>query len=111
MQEWGANRLFANISYEVDELRRDIKACEIGKDKGVRCDFVQDKLVVKPGVLTTKDGRAYAVSTLEVHGSLYCSYRIVGRYIRHGRGSGLKYSTRILTGSGKHQCPKRMTSL
>ncbi|KAH8118312.1 hypothetical protein DFH11DRAFT_1686509 [Phellopilus nigrolimitatus] len=61
LQEWGASRLFANISYEVDELRRDIKTCEEGKNKGVRCDFIQDKLLVNPGVLTTKNGKAYAV--------------------------------------------------
>ncbi|KAL5530213.1 PHR1_2 [Sanghuangporus sanghuang] len=61
LKDWGATRLFANISYEVDELRRDIKTCEIGKEAGVKCDFVQDKLIVNPGVLTTKEGKAYAV--------------------------------------------------
>lgn len=47
----------------MDELRRDIKTCEIGKDAGIGCDFIQDKLIVDPGIITTKEGRAYAVST------------------------------------------------
>lgn len=61
MEDWGSKCLFANISYEVDELRRDIKTCELAKKKHLRCNFVQDKLIVNPGVLATKDGKAYSV--------------------------------------------------
>ncbi|KAI5125011.1 hypothetical protein M0805_007435 [Coniferiporia weirii] len=59
--DWGTKHLFANISYELDELRRDIKMCRLGKDKGIRCEFVQDKLIVNPGILKTKGGKAYSV--------------------------------------------------
>lgn len=65
VQGWGATYLYGNISYEVDELRRDISTTEIGKNKGVKCDFVHDKLVVNPNTLKTKNGRGYAVSITE----------------------------------------------
>lgn len=61
LQEWKVTSLFANISYEVDELRRDLKTCQIGQQKDIRCSFIQDKLVVNPGILKTKEGNAYAV--------------------------------------------------
>lgn len=62
MEEWGTKSLYANISYEVDELRRDIRTSDLAKRKQLRCDFVQDRLIVNPGTLTTKEGKAYAVS-------------------------------------------------
>ncbi|EJD01230.1 uncharacterized protein FOMMEDRAFT_169392 [Fomitiporia mediterranea MF3/22] len=61
LEDWGATQLFANISYEVDELRRDIKIHAAGKKANIKCDFIQDKLVVNPGILKTKNGRAYTV--------------------------------------------------
>lgn len=61
VQGWGATRLYGNMTYEVDELRRDINTVQVGKEKGVKCDFVQDRLVVNPGTLKTKTGNGYAV--------------------------------------------------
>ncbi|KAL1661461.1 DNA photolyase, FAD-binding/Cryptochrome [Schizophyllum commune] len=56
-----AHKLYANIEYEVDELRRDIQVCEIAKKDGVKATFVHDKCIVELGVAVKKDGSYYAV--------------------------------------------------
>ncbi|KAL1730976.1 DNA photolyase, FAD-binding/Cryptochrome [Schizophyllum commune] len=58
---FGAHKLYANIEYEVDELRRDIQVCEIAKNDGMKAIFVHDKCIVEPGVAVKKDGSYYAV--------------------------------------------------
>ncbi|KAL1706442.1 DNA photolyase, FAD-binding/Cryptochrome [Schizophyllum commune] len=57
----GAHKLYANIEYEVDELRRDIQVCEFAKKDGMKATFVHDKCIVEPGVAVKKDGSYYAV--------------------------------------------------
>ena len=66
LEEWHVKGLYANIEYEVDELRRDIRVCELGHKRGIGCSFVHDKLIVEPGILKTKEGRAYAVRVSQV---------------------------------------------
>lgn len=63
IKEWNVTRVFANIEYEVDELRRDIAFAEFGRKPGVSIEasFVSDKLLVEPGALETKQGKQYAV--------------------------------------------------
>lgn len=61
LESWHVRSIYANLEYEVDELRRDIRFCEIGKTKGVKCVFVHDRLVVEPGVLATQQGKPYTV--------------------------------------------------
>ncbi|KAG5639252.1 hypothetical protein H0H81_004913 [Sphagnurus paluster] len=61
VREFGCTNLYANIEYEVDELRRDIKLCELSKDQGVCPTFVHNKCIVEPGVIVTKDKKYYAV--------------------------------------------------
>lgn len=62
--DWDATRLFANIEHEVDELRRDIRVCELARQGGkVECTFVNDKCIITPGKVLTKDGRGYTVRT------------------------------------------------
>ncbi|KAI0750757.1 DNA photolyase, FAD-binding/Cryptochrome [Daedaleopsis nitida] len=62
LEEWHASHLFANIEYEVDELRRDITVCQLAaKQQTVVCEFVHDKCVIAPGDVRTKDGRGYTV--------------------------------------------------
>ena len=62
LHKWKASHLFANIEYEVDELRRDLAVCELAnKDGKVACTFVHDKCIVAPGDVRTKDGRGYTV--------------------------------------------------
>ncbi|KAI1074999.1 deoxyribodipyrimidine photo-lyase [Whalleya microplaca] len=61
MQEWGASHLFANMEYEVDELRREAKIIRLGAEKGIAVEVVHDTCVVPPGALTSGAGRQYAV--------------------------------------------------
>ncbi|KAH9964010.1 DNA photolyase, FAD-binding/Cryptochrome [Russula compacta] len=61
LQSVNVNRLFANIEYEVDEIRRDIAVCKLAKDNGILPTFVHDKLIVEPGLLSTKQGKPYTV--------------------------------------------------
>jgi deoxyribodipyrimidine photo-lyase len=63
LDQWNVKNLFANIEYEVDELRRDIKICELAKAQGVKCHLIHDKLVVEPG-LSTQQGKPYVVRFL-----------------------------------------------
>ena len=59
LKSWNVTRLFANIEYEVDELRRDTRVCELAKEQGVHATFVHDKLVVEPDTLQTKTGKPF----------------------------------------------------
>lgn len=61
LEEWGASALFANLEYEVDELRRDTeiiqKAAEArksGKGWQGQATFLADFCIVQPGALLTK---------------------------------------------------------
>lgn len=57
----GANRVFANIEYEVDELRRDIATVKVGREKGIEVTCVHDRLVVPPGKIKSQKGTPLAV--------------------------------------------------
>ncbi|KAG1752675.1 DNA photolyase, FAD-binding/Cryptochrome [Suillus paluster] len=61
LQTLQATRLFANIEYEVDELRRDLEVCSLAKNAGIRPAYVHDRCIIEPGVVKTKDGRTYTV--------------------------------------------------
>ncbi|KAK6974962.1 Deoxyribodipyrimidine photo-lyase [Favolaschia claudopus] len=61
LEQLNASGVYANIEYEVDELRRDIQICKTAKSKGFGAHFVHDKCVVEPGVVLTKENRTYAV--------------------------------------------------
>lgn len=60
-EEWGATHLFANMEYEVDELRREARMVRDGVEKGVAVEVVHDTCVVAPGALTSGSGKQYAV--------------------------------------------------
>lgn len=62
-EEWGANHLFANIEYEVDELRRDAAMVGEGLERGIAFEVVADTCVVAPGELSSGTGKQYAVYT------------------------------------------------
>lgn len=57
----GANHVFANIEYEVDELRRDIATVKLGRDRGIEVTCVHDRLVVPPGRIKSQKGTPLAV--------------------------------------------------
>ncbi|KAL2802232.1 DNA photolyase, FAD-binding/Cryptochrome [Aspergillus granulosus] len=61
--EWGANHLFANIEYEVDELRREASLVRLCADNGIAFETKHDTCVVPPGSLTSQTGKQYAVYT------------------------------------------------
>ncbi|PVH77287.1 putative Deoxyribodipyrimidine photo-lyase [Cadophora sp. DSE1049] len=61
LEEWGASHLFANVEYEVDELRREAKMVRACLEKGIAMDVVPDTCVVSPGELTSGTGKQYSV--------------------------------------------------
>ncbi len=62
-QEWGANHLFANLEYEVDELRRDASLVRRAAENGIKFETAHDTCVVTPGLLSSQQGKQYAVYT------------------------------------------------
>ncbi|KAI2640949.1 deoxyribodipyrimidine photo-lyase [Xylaria nigripes] len=63
MEEWGASHLFANMEYEVDELRREAKLVRKCAERGLAMEVLHDTCVVPPGELHTGGGKQYAVYT------------------------------------------------
>ncbi|KAK7403894.1 DNA photolyase phr1 [Neonectria punicea] len=61
MDAWGANHLFANMEYEVDELRREAAMVRDLAENGKSFEVVHDACVVFPGSLQTGTGKQYAV--------------------------------------------------
>jgi deoxyribodipyrimidine photo-lyase len=43
LEKLNAFAIYANIEYEVDELRRDLQICKAAKPKGISAIFVHDK--------------------------------------------------------------------
>lgn len=60
-EKWGAKHLFANVEYEVDELRREASMVKDGLEKGIAIEVVPDTCVVAPGELSSQTGKQYAV--------------------------------------------------
>lgn len=60
-ETWGVSNVFANIEYEVDELRREAKMIRLCADKGIQFKAVHDACVVTPGELRSQQGKQYAV--------------------------------------------------
>ncbi|CZT06608.1 probable deoxyribodipyrimidine photo-lyase [Rhynchosporium agropyri] len=61
LEEWGANHLFTNVEYEVDELRREARMVRACLEKGIAMDVVPDTCVVSPGELSSGTGKQYSV--------------------------------------------------
>jgi deoxyribodipyrimidine photo-lyase len=61
MEEWGANHLFTNMEYEVDELRREAHLVRDLAENGKSFEVVHDTCVVPPGDLQSGSGNQYAV--------------------------------------------------
>ncbi|KFA64466.1 hypothetical protein S40285_01088 [Stachybotrys chlorohalonatus IBT 40285] len=61
MEEWGASHLFANMEYEVDELRREAHMVRDLSENGKSFEVVHDTCVVVPGELQSGSGKQYAV--------------------------------------------------
>lgn len=62
LRSLNCKRVYANIEYEVDELRRDIALCKQALSHGIQVNLVHNKSIVEPGVLyAPSSGKAYAV--------------------------------------------------
>jgi deoxyribodipyrimidine photo-lyase len=62
-QKWRAKSLYANIEYEVDELRREAKLVRLCADSDINFAPTHDTCVVTPGKLSSQQGKQYAVYT------------------------------------------------
>ncbi|RKF58900.1 Deoxyribodipyrimidine photo-lyase [Golovinomyces cichoracearum] len=63
LSKWGSKHLFANIEYEVDELRREAGMVRKFASQGVDFDLRHDTCVVQPGKLVSGSGNQYSVYT------------------------------------------------
>lgn len=62
-EEWGASHVYADIEYEVDELRREAALTRNCLEKGIAFNAVPDTCVVSPGELSSQSGNQFAVYT------------------------------------------------
>ncbi|KAI9846823.1 MAG: hypothetical protein M1838_001146 [Thelocarpon superellum] len=62
-EEWGASHIYANVEYEVDELRREAALTRLCLEKGIAFQALPDTCVVDPGELSSQQGNQYAVYT------------------------------------------------
>ena len=65
LEQWGASHLYANMEYEVDELRREsrlVRSC-LENGRQISMEVVHDTCVVPPGSLASGSGKQYAVYT------------------------------------------------
>ncbi|KAI9697141.1 MAG: hypothetical protein M1820_007876 [Bogoriella megaspora] len=60
-EEWGAQHVYCNMEYEVDELRREAKLVRDCDKKGINFTPVHDDVVVAPGELKTGNGKQFSV--------------------------------------------------
>ncbi|KAJ1308941.1 hypothetical protein OPQ81_004624 [Rhizoctonia solani] len=60
-RKWNARQIYANIEYQVDELRRDARLVHLATMASIRAEYFSDRCVVEPGALATKEGKQYAV--------------------------------------------------
>ncbi|WPH01736.1 deoxyribodipyrimidine photo-lyase [Acrodontium crateriforme] len=63
VKENDVSHVYANMEYEVDELRRDIEFGEECQNEGVVFDVLHDQTVVVPGALKTGGGGPHKVFT------------------------------------------------
>jgi len=63
VEKYNVSHVFANLEYEVDELRRDVDFAKICKDKKINFEVEHDQTVIKPGELKTKGGGPHKVFT------------------------------------------------
>ncbi|KAK0498590.1 DNA photolyase, FAD-binding/Cryptochrome [Armillaria luteobubalina] len=54
-------KIYANMEYEVDEMRRDIEICSLAKQEGINTTFVHDKCIVDPGAIASAENKPYVV--------------------------------------------------
>lgn len=61
-KEWKSSHIFANLEYEVDELRRDIQLCELTQElNDIEIILEHDYLLTIPGKVMTSKNTPYSV--------------------------------------------------
>ncbi|RHZ72412.1 hypothetical protein CDV55_108811 [Aspergillus turcosus] len=60
-RQWGANHVYANLEYEVDELRRDARLVRLCAKNAIKFETAHDACVVPPGQVASQQGKQYAV--------------------------------------------------
>ena len=60
-KQWESNHLYANMEYEVDELRREALLVRKGVEIGISVNVFHDTCIVEPGRLKTGAGNQYSV--------------------------------------------------
>lgn len=60
-EQWGVSHVYANIEYEVDELRREALLTRQCLERGIAFTVVPDTCVIAPGELSSQQGKQYAV--------------------------------------------------
>ncbi|KAI9717926.1 MAG: hypothetical protein M1812_004453 [Candelaria pacifica] len=60
-EQWGVSHVYANIEYEVDELRREALLTRHCLERGIAFTVVPDTCVIAPGELSSQQGKQYAV--------------------------------------------------
>ena len=60
-QSWGASHLFANVEYEVDELRREASLFKSCLDASIAFSAFEDNCVVPPYSLSSLSGGQYTI--------------------------------------------------
>jgi deoxyribodipyrimidine photo-lyase len=61
LKEWDASHLYANVEYEVDELRREASLVRSLLEHGIAFEVTPDTCVVSPGELSSGTGKQYSV--------------------------------------------------
>lgn len=63
VMKYDAQRVFANLEYEIDEIRRDIKVVEMSGDAGWSFELHHDQTIMEPGLLCTGAGKPMKIFT------------------------------------------------
>ena len=87
--QWGANHIFCNTEYEVDELRREAALTRDCLQRGIAFTTVPDTCVVSPGELSSK-GTGGQFSVYSPWFKAWCTYlnsrqTVLDEYSRPGK--------------------------
>ncbi|KAE9964523.1 hypothetical protein BLS_008263 [Venturia inaequalis] len=63
VEEYNVERVFANIEYEIDEVRRDITVMETAGEGNWSFELHHDQTIMEPGMLTTGAGKPMKIFT------------------------------------------------
>lgn len=62
-KKYKLDRVFFNKQYEVDEKHRDKIVCNYLNRYGIKCSAYDDQVILPPGIVQTKQGKAFSIFT------------------------------------------------